>query len=158
LLAAPFTVTRTGPLVAPTGTGTLILASLQVEGAAGKPLKVMVFGPWLAPKLVPVMAMESPAAPEFTERLVIEGVTTKAATLLATALTVTTILAFPAGKLAGTGIAIAVSLHEVGVTLTPPMVTGLKFRTAPKALPVIVMLRPVGPDEGESALIVGVML
>jgi hypothetical protein len=60
--------------------------------------------------------------------------------------------------LIGTGIVILVSLHDVGATLMPPIVTGLKFCVTPKALPLIVMLPPVGPEEGVTPLIVGAIL
>ena len=42
LLAAPFTVTTTLPVVAPAGTGTTMLAALQLVGVAAVPLNVTV--------------------------------------------------------------------------------------------------------------------
>jgi len=44
LLARPPTVTTTGPLVAPLGTGTVMLVSLQLVGVASVPLNVTVPG------------------------------------------------------------------------------------------------------------------
>jgi hypothetical protein len=45
LLGAPLTVTTTGPVVAPLGTGATMLDALQLLGVAGVPLKVTVFVP-----------------------------------------------------------------------------------------------------------------
>jgi len=45
LLATPLTVTTTFPLVAPAGTGTAIVASVQLDGEAGAPLNVTVLVP-----------------------------------------------------------------------------------------------------------------
>ncbi len=45
LLATPPTVTMTLPVVAPTGTGTVIPVALQLEGVAAVPLKVTVLVP-----------------------------------------------------------------------------------------------------------------
>ena len=153
LLAAPLTVIRTGPLVAPAGTGTTMLVSVQEEDAAGRPLKVIA--PGVAPKLVPVMVMESPIAPELADRLVIDGVSRKVAVLLPTPFMVTTTSAFPAGTFGGTETAMAVSLKVIGVTLIPPMVMGLKFHAVPKPLPLMVRLVPVDPDAGLRLLMVG---
>jgi len=65
LLATLNTVTTTLPVVAPAGTGTVMLVGLQALAAAAViPLNVTVLVPWVAPKLVPVMVMEVPAGPE----------------------------------------------------------------------------------------------
>jgi len=45
LLATLFTVTTTLPVVAPLGTGTVMLVSSQLVGVAVTPLKVMVLVP-----------------------------------------------------------------------------------------------------------------
>lgn len=45
LLATPLTVTTTFPLVAPAGTGTAIVASVQLDGEADAPLNVTVLVP-----------------------------------------------------------------------------------------------------------------
>jgi hypothetical protein len=45
LLAWPLTVTTTGPVVAPAGTGTAILVALQLLGVAAVPLNVTVLVP-----------------------------------------------------------------------------------------------------------------
>jgi hypothetical protein len=45
LLATPPTVTTTGPVVAPDGTGATMLVLLQLVGVAAVPLKVTVLAP-----------------------------------------------------------------------------------------------------------------
>ena len=45
LLASPPTVTTTGPVIAPAGTGTAMLLALQLVGVAVVPLKVTVLVP-----------------------------------------------------------------------------------------------------------------
>jgi hypothetical protein len=45
LLASPPTVTTTGPVVEPAGTGTVMLLALQLVGVAVVPLKVTVLVP-----------------------------------------------------------------------------------------------------------------
>lgn len=62
--AKPLTVTTRGPVVAPAGTGTTMLAALQLVGAAVTPLKVTALVPWEVPKFVPVIVTEAPAGPE----------------------------------------------------------------------------------------------
>jgi hypothetical protein len=65
LLAVPNTFTTTLPVVAPTGTVTVMLVVLHaLAGAAEVPLKVTVLVPCGDPKLVPVMVMDTPTAPE----------------------------------------------------------------------------------------------
>ena len=83
LLAWPPTVTTTLPVVAPVGTGTVMLVAVHAVGVPDVPLKVTVLVPCVAPKLVPTMVMEVPTAPELGLRLVILGVTEKLMPLLA---------------------------------------------------------------------------
>ena len=65
MLAVPNTFTTTLPVVAPTGTNTVMLFALQaLAAAAAVPLKVTVLVPCGVPKLVPVMVTDAPSAPE----------------------------------------------------------------------------------------------
>ena len=65
LLTCAPTVTITLPVVAPTGTVTVMLVALQaLAAAAAVPLKVTVLDPCAAPKLAPVMVIDTPSAPE----------------------------------------------------------------------------------------------
>src|SRR5204863_4363 len=74
LLAVPNTVTTTLPVVAPAGTVTVMLVALQaLAAAAAVPLKVTVLDPCAAPKLAPVMVIDTPSAPEIWLRLVMVG-------------------------------------------------------------------------------------
>src|SRR5204863_5386539 len=90
LLARPPTVTTTGPLAAPLGTGATMLVSLQLVGVAGVPLNVTV--PGVAPKFVPAIVIAVPTGPDVGLSVVIAGgtVTVKATRLLARRVTVTT--------------------------------------------------------------------
>jgi hypothetical protein len=63
LLATPPTVTTTFPVVAPLGTGTVILVSLQLVGVPTVPLNVTVLVP-CAPKFVPVIVTAVPTDPD----------------------------------------------------------------------------------------------
>src|SRR6266403_1868265 len=74
LLTCAPTVTTTLPVVAPTGTITVMLVVLQaLAAAAAVPLKVTVLVPCSVPKLVPVMVIDAPTAPAFWLRLVMVG-------------------------------------------------------------------------------------
>jgi hypothetical protein len=63
LPAAPFAVTTTFPVVAPLGTGITICVSLQLVGAATKPLNATVLAFRAAPNPVPVIETDVPIAP-----------------------------------------------------------------------------------------------
>ena len=82
LLPNPPTMTTTFPVVAPLGTRTAMLVSLQLVGMAAVLLKVTVLVPCEVPKFVPVIVTEVPAGPDVGERLVMLGVTVKATALL----------------------------------------------------------------------------
>ncbi len=73
LLANPPTVTTTGPVVAPVGTGATMLVALQLVGVAVVPLKVTVLVPRVPPKCDPLMVTEVPTGPEVGERLLMLG-------------------------------------------------------------------------------------
>jgi hypothetical protein len=64
LLATPPTVTTTVPVVAPVGTGTVMLVPLQLVGVAATPPNVTVLVPCVAPKFVPVIVTEVPTGPD----------------------------------------------------------------------------------------------
>jgi hypothetical protein len=75
LLATPFTVTTTLPVVAAAGTGTLIEVLAQLVGDAVVPLKTTVLVPCVAPKFVPLMVTDTPATAEVGVKLVTLGAT-----------------------------------------------------------------------------------
>lgn len=114
LLERAPTVTTILPVVAPLGTGTTMLVSLQLTGGATVPLKRTTLVPWIAPKLVPVIVTGVPIAPEERERLAMfGGITVKPTPLLATPPTVTTTL--PVVAPLGTGTMMLVALQLVGI-------------------------------------------
>ena len=74
LLATPLTVTTTLPVVAPVGTlATMDVVVQLVIVVAVVPLNFTVLVPGVAPKFVPVIVTDAPAAPEVGERLVMLG-------------------------------------------------------------------------------------
>ena len=68
LLDSPATVTITGPVVAPVGTGTAILAGLQLVAVAKVPLKVTVLVPCAEPKFEPEIVTEVPVDPPLGDK------------------------------------------------------------------------------------------
>src|SRR5436190_1714744 len=92
LLATPFAFTKTFPVVAPEGTGTVMLVALQLVGVVAVPLNVTVLEPCVDPKFVPVIVTGVPTAPDVTDKFVILGVerTVTFTPLLATPLVLTT--------------------------------------------------------------------
>jgi len=77
LLAKFPTVTTTGPLVAPEGTGTTMLLLLQLVGEAVVPLNVTVLVPWEPPKVNPEIVIEVPGAPPVGDKPLMFGATLK---------------------------------------------------------------------------------
>ena len=73
LLATPLAFTTTLPVLAPVGTGTAMLVALQLAGVALVPLKATIPLPCAAPKLLPVMVIDAPTAPEVGDTLVMLG-------------------------------------------------------------------------------------
>src|SRR5271170_329398 len=74
LLATPPIVAMTFPVVAPAGTVTTMLVTLQLVAVAAVPLNVTVLVPCDAPKFVPVIVTDDPMAPELGLKLVTPGV------------------------------------------------------------------------------------
>src|SRR5580765_5442378 len=155
LLARPLTVTTTLPVVAPAGTGTLMLVADHAVGVAVVPLNETVLVPCEAPKFVPVIVTAVPTGPLLGERVVSVGatVTVYGSALLARPLTVTTTL--PVVAPAGTGTTRLVDDHDVGVARVPLNVTVLVPCEPPKLAPVIVTTVPTGPLVGDRLVSVG---
>src|ERR1700722_19206495 len=74
LLATPPTVTTTLPVVAPLGTGTIMLVAAQLVGVAVVPLNFTVLVPCVAPKFVPAIVTAVPTDPRVRASDVIVGV------------------------------------------------------------------------------------
>jgi hypothetical protein len=73
LLATPPTVTTTLPVVAPLGTGAVMLVALQPVGVAATPLNVTVLEPCDAPKFAPAIITDVPTGPDIGFKLVMLG-------------------------------------------------------------------------------------
>jgi hypothetical protein len=145
------TTTFAFPALTPTGTGTVILESLQVVGVATKELKSTVLAPRVAPKLVPVIVTDVPVGPEVGDRLLIAGAIVKNPGLTMPPADTTTGIV-PAGTPPGTGTTIVVLLQLVGVAAMPLNVTVLAPWVAPKPNPVMVTDVPTCPVTGESVI------
>jgi hypothetical protein len=156
LLACPPTVTITGPVVAPDGTGATMLEPLHDVGAAETPLNVTVLVPRVVPKFAPVIVTDVPTGPEVGVSVLTVGVgnrTVKLTPLLATPLAFTT--TFPLVALDGTGATMLVALQLVGVAAVPLNLTVPLPWVEPKLDPVIVTEAPTTPDVGERLLMFG---
>jgi hypothetical protein len=157
LLAWPPTVTTTLPVVAPVGTGAVMLVALQLVGLLAIPLNVTVLVPCVTPKLLPEIITGIPPVPELGVRLEIVGagtLTVKVTPLLAWLPTVTTTL--PVVAIAGTVVAMLVALQLVTVAAAPLNVTVLVPCVAPKFVPVIATTDPTGPEVGVKLEMAGV--
>ena len=156
LLATPFAVTTTFPVVAPDGTAAAILVALQLVGVTALPLNVTVLEPCVDPKFVPVIVTGVPTAPEVTDKFVILGVgtTVKFTPLLATppAAVATTL---PVVAPLGTVTPILDPLHDVTLAVVPLNVTVPVPCALPKFDPVAVTAMPTGPDETDKLVMLG---
>jgi hypothetical protein len=154
LLARPATVTTTGPVVAPVGTGTTIEVAPQLVGVAATPLNVTVLVPCVAPKFVPLIVTEVPTGPDVGDSPLMLGatVTVKVTPLLARPAAVTT--TGPVVALEGTvaemlvGVQLPICVAAAPLKVTVPCVE-------PKLLPAMVTDVPTGPEVGESELMLG---
>jgi hypothetical protein len=157
-LATPPTVTTTGPVVAPAGTGTRMLAADHVVGVAAVPLNVTMLVPCVAPKLVPVIVTRVATGPLAGARFVTLGVgtTVNVTPVLATPLTVTT--TGPVAAPAGTGKRMLAADHVMGAATVPLKVTMLVPALAPKLVPAIVTEVPTGPDVCERLMMLGTIV
>jgi len=153
LLVWPLTVTVTLPVVAPAGTGTAMLVSLQLVGVAAVPLKLIVLLPCAPPKFVPLIVTDVPTAPNVGDRLVMLGFTVNAAPLLAWPPTVTVTL--PVVAPLGTCATMLAPLQLVGVAAVPLKLIVLLPCVAPKFVPAIVTDVPTIPDVGDRLVMLG---
>ncbi len=156
LLAIPFTVTTTLPVVAPEGTVATMEVALQLMTVAAVPLNFTVLEPCVEPKFVPVMVTDPPTGPDVGERLPMVGVgtTVKATPFDATPPTVTTTLPVVAPE--GTVAIMELALQLETVAAAPLNVTVLEPCVEPKFVPVIVTDVPMVPDVGDRLPIEGV--
>ena len=160
LLDTPLMFTTTGPELAPIGTGAVMTVSAQLLVLATVPLKdtVLVRVPTVGPKFAPFMVTTVPTGPDVGFRLLMTGggTTVNGAPLLATPPTVTT--TFPVVAPAGTGTSILVALQAEGAASVPLKVTVLVPCVAPKFVPVMVTVDPIGPCGMLSVEMLGAVL
>lgn len=125
-LAAPPTVTTSGPDVAAAGTEVTSEVLLQDVTVAVTPLNVTVLLPWVAPNPVPVIVTTSPVFAEFglTDVTLKPDETVKLRPLLAAPPTDTT--TFPVVAPFGTAATISPSLQLVAVAAVPLNLTVLE--------------------------------
>jgi hypothetical protein len=125
-----------------------MLVADQLVGVAAVPLNLTVLLPCVPPKFVPVIVKAAPTGPLVGESVVSVGptVTVYVSALLARPPTVTTTL--PVVAPVGTGTAMLVADHDVGVAAVPLNVIVLVPCVAPKLAPAIVTAVPTGPLVG----------
>lgn len=159
LLAQPFTVISTVPVVAPLGTGIWMLDTPQVVGVTSVLFNVTVLLPCEGPKPAPLTVIVVPADAVPGDKPVITGVIRNDAAVLDTPLTITNTSTKPEPRLLGTGTPdILVALQDAGMTVTPPTVTTLLPCVLPKSAPVILIVAPTGvggPTVGDNRVMLG---
>jgi hypothetical protein len=150
LLAKPFTVTTTGPVVAVDGTDVVMLVLLQLEAVAATPLNVTVLLPCVASKFVPVIVTPCPPSPDagFSDAMTGVGKTVNARPLLETPCFVTT--TGPVEAPSGTVATMVVGLQLVTTAVAPLNVTVLEPCVLSKLSPVSVTAWPAAPVVGLS--------
>jgi hypothetical protein len=134
----------------------VMVVSLQLTTAALAVLSATMLAPCVAPKFVPVIVTDMPAAPTIGERLVIlrVGVTVNPTGLLAPPPTVT--ITLPVVAPGGTCTVIVVALQLVGLAVVPANVTVLAPCVGPKLVPVIVTGVPTAPEFGFRFVMLGI--
>ena len=130
-------------MVAPAGTGAVMLVALQLVGVAVIPLNVTVLAPCAAPKPVPAMLTEAPAGPDVGVSPAMMGITAKAKPLLGAAeFTMTG----PEVAPVGTVTTMLLGLQLTGIPFTPLKLTEPVI--GPKPVPLIVSDVPQAPEAG----------
>jgi hypothetical protein len=153
-LAAPFTVTTTGPLVAPAGTSAVMLLAFHAVTDAVVPLNLTVLAPCVAPKFEPAIDTACPTMPDVGDSDEIDGggTTVNVTPALAWLLTVTTTGPVVAE---GTVAVMLFMLQFVVVAVTLLNLIVLVPFVAPKLAPAIVTDWPTTPVEGVSDEMLG---
>ena len=152
LLLIPPAVTTRGPVVAPEGTGTTMLPSLQLKGVATVPLKVTLPLPCGMPNpdpLIVICVFTAPLAGE-TPLIAGGGITVKLVEFDATpCVTITGPVVAPEGI----GTTICVLFQLAGVALVPLKL--IRPATVPKFVPATVTEEPTRAESGEILLMLG---
>jgi hypothetical protein len=152
LLVVPPATIVTGPVVAPAGTGTTMLESLQLVGVAVVPLNFTRLVPCGMPKPEPAIVTAVLTVPEagVSEEMLGGGITGKLTEFEAPpCVTITG----PVVAVAGTATTICVLLQLVGLPAIPLKVTAPA--TDPKFVPLMATESPARAALGEMLLILG---
>jgi hypothetical protein len=152
LLVVPPATIVTGPVVAPAGTGTTMLESLQLVGVAVVPLNFTRLVPCGMPKPEPAIVTAVLTVPEagVSEEMLGGGITGKLTEFEAPpCVTITG----PVVAVAGTATTICVLLQLVGLPAMPLKVT--TPATDPKFVPLMATEPPARAALGEMLLILG---
>lgn len=155
-LSTPFACRTTFPVVAPEGTVTTTLVSLQLDTVALVPLNLTVLLPCVAPKLEPATVTAAPTAPVVGVRVEIVGVprTVKLRPFVFTPLAFT--MTFPVVAPVGTLATMLVALQLVIVAVVPLNFTFPLPWVAPMLEPAIVIEAPTAPEFGVRLDMLGV--
>jgi len=155
LLGAFATVTTIDPVVAPTGTGTEMFVSDQLNGTAATPLKVTVLVPCGTPKFVPATAIIVFVLPDegVADDIDGGGMKVKDTELLGYPPTVT--MTGPVVAVVGTLALIDVSAQLVIGTAAPFNVTVLVPWVLPNFVPLTVITAPARAESGNRVEICG---
>jgi hypothetical protein len=152
LLVVPPATIVAGPVVAPAGTGTTMLESLQLVGVAAVPLNFTTLVPCGMPKPEPAIVTAVLTVPEVgvSDEMLGGGITGKLTEFEAPpCVTITG----PVVAVAGTAITICVLLQLVGLPAMPLKVT--VPATDPKFVPLMATEAPARAALGEMLLILG---
>jgi hypothetical protein len=157
LLANPFAVMTTFPVVAPVGTVATIDVALQLPiVVAAVPLKLTEPLPCVEPKFAPVIVTGAPTGAEVGETLVMLGatITVNETPLLFTPLAFTRTL--PVVAPVGTVTTIDAPLQlPIVVAAVPLKLTEPLPSVEPKFAPVIVTDAPTAPEVGDTLVMLG---
>src|SRR5580704_13869532 len=135
--------TTTFPVVAPVGTVTPMLVTLQLVTVAVCPLNFTVDDPCDEPNVVPVITTAAPTAPVAGDKFEMAGAKVKLFPLLFTPLANTT--TFPVVASLGTVTPMLVALQPVTAAKVPLKLTVPEPWVDPKFVPVIVTGTPTAP-------------
>lgn len=126
VIVTPLTVTEIGPVVAPTGTTTIIVVAVAELTEAVVPLNLTTFSAGALLKLEPVIVTVAPIAPLVGEKLINNGVCNTVKTeVLVTVSPFTVIEIAPVVAPAGTVVVMLVAVEAVTIASVPLNLTML---------------------------------
>jgi hypothetical protein len=157
LTVTPLTVKEMGPVVAPIGTDVVMEVELDALTTATVPLNDTALLAGVELKFVPVIVTVTPTAPDVgvnDEMVGVPGTVKTEALVSVTPFTVTVI--FPVAAPDGTVVVREVEVAALTTAAVPLKVTTLLAGVVLKLVPVIVIVAPTAPLDGENPVMVGV--